>query len=88
MESLVDIVTTSFQAVLAIAIVFTAGYVLNSKQDAVFAGVSTSIAGMAHRLLVNVPLEPCIERSETAPPCVGIHNSGDIVDDMENVVDA
>lgn len=40
MESLVDIVTTSFQAVLAIAVVFTAGYALNSKQDAVFAAVS------------------------------------------------
>lgn len=39
MESLVDIVTTSFQAVLAVAIVFTAGYALNSNQDAGFAKV-------------------------------------------------
>lgn len=40
MESLVDIVTTGFQAVLAVAIVFTAGYALNGSQDVVFAKVS------------------------------------------------
>lgn len=43
MESLVDIVTTGFQAVLAVAVVFTAGYVLNSSQDVAFAKVSESI---------------------------------------------
>lgn len=46
MESLVDIVTTGFQAVLAVAIVFTAGYVLNSSQDAAFAKVSLTVFGI------------------------------------------
>lgn len=39
MESLVDLVTTSFQAVAAVAVVFTAGYAVNSKLDAAFASV-------------------------------------------------
>lgn len=42
MESLVDIVTTGFQAVLAVALVFTAGYAINGNQDVVFAKVSPS----------------------------------------------
>jgi high-affinity nickel permease len=40
MESVVDIVTTAFQAVLAVAVVFTAGYALNDTQDAPLAKVS------------------------------------------------
>jgi hypothetical protein len=43
MESLVDLVTTSFQAVTGVAVVFTAGYAINHKQDAAFASVSLSI---------------------------------------------
>lgn len=49
MESLVDIVTTVFQAVLAVAIVFTAGYAVNSSQDVVFAKVSPKISGMQRK---------------------------------------
>ena len=33
MESLVDITTTSFKAILAVCVVFTAGYAYNGKQD-------------------------------------------------------
>jgi hypothetical protein len=40
MESLVDLVTTSFQAVAGVAVVFTAGYAINTKQDAKFASVN------------------------------------------------
>ena len=39
MESLVDLVTTSFQAVAGVAVVFTAGYAINTKQDTKFASV-------------------------------------------------
>jgi len=42
MESLVDLVTTSFQAVAGVAVVFTAGYAINPKQDAKFASVSST----------------------------------------------
>lgn len=49
MESLVDIVTTVFQAVLAVAIVFTAGYALNSSQDVVFAKVSPTIIDLERK---------------------------------------
>jgi hypothetical protein len=42
MESLVDLVTTSFQAVAAVAVVFTAGYAINTRQDAKFASVSNN----------------------------------------------
>jgi hypothetical protein len=33
MESLVDIVTTTFQAILVVCIVFTAGYAYNATQS-------------------------------------------------------
>jgi hypothetical protein len=42
MESLVDLVTTSFQAVAGVAVVFTAGYAINTKQDAKFAKVDST----------------------------------------------
>ena len=37
-----DLVTTSFQAVAGVAVVFTAGYAINPKQDAKFASVSST----------------------------------------------
>jgi hypothetical protein len=43
MESLVDLVTTSFQAVAGVAVVFTAGYAINTKQDAKFASVNPTL---------------------------------------------
>jgi hypothetical protein len=43
MESLVDLVTTSFQAVAGVAVVFTAGYAINTKQDAKFASVTPTL---------------------------------------------
>ena len=41
MESLIDIVTTTFQAVLALCVIFTAGYAYNGK-NATTVGVVSS----------------------------------------------
>jgi hypothetical protein len=40
MESLVDITTTTFQAIVAVCVVFTAGYAYNSQRSAKLAEVS------------------------------------------------
>ncbi len=40
MESLVDIVSTTFQAVLAVCVIFTAGYAFNGKRGETLSTVS------------------------------------------------
>ncbi len=40
MQSLVDIVTTTFQAVLAVCVIFTAGYAYGGKNGAATSTVS------------------------------------------------
>lgn len=43
MESVVDVVTTVFQAILAVNVVFTVGYAYNGKRASTLSKVSLSI---------------------------------------------
>lgn len=52
MESLIDVVTTSFEAILGACVVFAAGYAYNTKQDKGVGQVSSRLQGAQFILLI------------------------------------
>jgi hypothetical protein len=81
MESLVDVVTTSFQAVAAVAVVFTCGYAINTKQDVKFASVSSISALLSKSLMVS---EHPGRGSKHAVASAALHYPGDNNNDLAN----
>jgi len=79
MESLVDLVTTSFQAVAAVAVVFTCGYAINTQQDVKFASVS-SIAALLFISLMNT--EHPGRGSLYVAASAALHDIGDNYNDL------
>jgi hypothetical protein len=85
MESLVDLVTTSFQAVAAVAVVFTAGYAINTRQDAKLASVSNN--SLPPPGIVN-NTEHIGRGSEPTPACSAVHHTCFNSNDMANFAHA